>query len=49
MKRIRLISLALAATCVFLSGCASNPATGGKNVVLGSMEGEKKTDRKSVV
>jgi predicted Zn-dependent protease len=46
MKRIRLIPLLLAATCVFVSGCASNPATGGKNVVLGSMDGEKKTVQK---
>jgi len=47
MKRIQLISLFLAATCVFVSGCASNPATGGKNVVLGSMDGEKKTVQKN--
>jgi len=47
MKRIRLLPLLIAATCVFVSGCASNPATGGKNVVLGSMEGEKKTVQKN--
>ena len=46
MKRIRLFPLLFAATCVFVSGCASNPATGGKNVVLGSMDGEKKTVQK---
>ena len=47
MKRTRLIPLLLAASCVFVSGCASNPATGGKNVVLGSMEGEKKNVQKN--
>jgi predicted Zn-dependent protease len=47
MKRNRLIPLLIAATCVFVSGCASNPATGGKNVVMGSMEGEKKTVQKN--
>ncbi|HEU4778884.1 MAG TPA: M48 family metalloprotease [Steroidobacteraceae bacterium] len=46
MKRIRLLPLLLAASAVLLSGCASNPATGGKNVVLGSMDGEKKTVQK---
>ena len=47
MKRIRLFPLLFAATCVFVGGCASNPATGGKNVVLGSMDGEKKTVQKN--
>jgi predicted Zn-dependent protease len=47
MKRTRLIPLLLAASCVLVSGCASNPATGGKNVVLGSMEGEKKSVQKN--
>jgi predicted Zn-dependent protease len=46
MKRISLIAFCLAATTVFVGGCASNPATGGKNVVLGSMDGEKKTVQK---
>jgi predicted Zn-dependent protease len=46
MKRIQLIPLLLAATCVFIAGCGSNPATGGKNVVIGSWEGEKKTTQK---
>src|SRR5688572_24140049 len=46
MKRSHLIALCLAATGVFAAGCASNPATGGKNVVLGSMDGEKKTVQK---
>src|SRR6187551_1783751 len=47
MKRIRLIPLLIAATCVFVAGCSSNPATGGKNVVVGSWEGEKKTTQKN--
>ncbi len=46
MKRIHFLACALAAVYVF-SGCASNPATGGKNVVLGSMDGEKKTVQKN--
>jgi predicted Zn-dependent protease len=46
MKRIQLVPLFIAATCVVLGGCASNPATGGKNVVMGSMDGEKKTVQK---
>jgi predicted small secreted protein len=47
MKRIRLFPLLIAATCVFVAGCSSNPATGGKNVVVGSWEGEKKTTQKN--
>ncbi len=47
MKRTHLFALCLTATCVFVVGCASNPATGGKNVVLGSMEGEKKQVQKN--
>jgi predicted Zn-dependent protease len=47
MKRTRLIFFCLAASSVLFAGCASNPATGGKNVVLGSMEGEKKTTQKN--
>src|SRR6187551_2765001 len=47
MKRIRLIPLLIAATCVFVAGCSSNPATGGKNVVVGSWEGEKKASQKN--
>jgi len=46
MKRIRLFPLLVAATCAYVVGCASNPATGGKNVVVGSWEGEKKTTQK---
>ncbi len=48
MKRNRILLLLLtAATIAFAAGCASNPATGGKNVVLGSMDGEKKTVQKN--
>ena len=46
MNRIRLIPVLVTALCVFAAGCGSNPATGGKNVVLGSWEGEKKTTQK---
>jgi predicted Zn-dependent protease len=46
MKRIQLIVLSLTAATIFIVSCASNPATGGKNVVLGSMDGEKKTVQK---
>jgi predicted Zn-dependent protease len=45
--RTRLILCCLAAMSVFVAGCASNPATGGKNVVLGSMDGEKKNVQKN--
>jgi predicted Zn-dependent protease len=47
MKHIRLFPLLITACCVFAAGCGSNPATGGKNVVLGSWEGEKKTTQKN--
>jgi predicted Zn-dependent protease len=46
MKRSSLIALCVAAVAVYTVGCASNPATGGKNVVMGSMDGEKKTVQK---
>src|SRR6185295_12445367 len=46
MKRIQLIVRSLTAATIFIVSCASNPATGGKNVVLGSMDGEKKTVQK---
>src|SRR6187399_104046 len=46
MKRSSLIALCVAAAAVYTVGCASNPATGGKNVVMGSMDGEKKTVQK---
>lgn len=47
MKRTHFLALCLTATCVFIPGCASNPATGGHDVVLGSMEGEKKQVQKN--
>src|SRR3954471_20625610 len=47
MKHIRLYPLLITAICVFAAGCGSNPATGGKNVVLGSWEGQKKTTQKN--
>src|SRR5215475_2860692 len=46
MKRIQLLVLSMAATTIFIVSCASNPATGGKNVVMGTRDGEKKTVRK---
>jgi predicted Zn-dependent protease len=46
MKRSSLIALCVAAAASCFVGCASNPATGGKNVVMGSMDGEKKTVQK---
>src|SRR6186713_3651527 len=46
MKRSSLLALCVAAAAVYTVGCASNPATGGKNVVMGSMDGEKKTVQK---
>jgi predicted Zn-dependent protease len=47
MKRTTLVPLLITAICVFAAGCGSNPATGGKNVVLGTWEGEKKTTQKN--
>jgi predicted Zn-dependent protease len=42
MKRTRLfIMTAVALTSFALASCATNPATGDQNVVLGSMKGEK--------
>jgi len=47
MKRSQFIVSCLAATATLLvASCSSNPATGGKNVVVGSWEGEKKTTQK---
>jgi predicted Zn-dependent protease len=46
MKRTSLLALCLAAAAVYAAGCASNPATGGKTVVTGTMDGEKKTVQK---
>jgi len=45
-RSIALASLALIAGAL-LSGCASNPATGGSNVVLSSMKGEIESGRKA--
>ena len=47
MKRLPLLVLCLAASAVFVAGCASNPATGGKTVVTGTMDGEKKQTQKN--
>src|SRR6478736_3673820 len=47
MKRTQYLALCLAAATLILSSCASNPATGGHNVVLGTIEGEKKTVQKN--
>jgi predicted Zn-dependent protease len=42
MKRTRLLSLTAATLASLLvASCATNPATGDKNVVLGSMKGER--------
>jgi predicted Zn-dependent protease len=48
MKRTHLFAvIATGAWALFTAGCASNPATGGKNVVVGTMDGEKKTVQKN--
>jgi predicted Zn-dependent protease len=47
MKRMRPILYALMSACVLTSGCVSNPATGGKSVGVGGLEGEKKTVQKN--
>src|SRR6188474_2357184 len=47
MKRLPLLVLCLAASAVFVAGCASNPSTGGKSVGVGGIEGEKKTVQKN--
>src|SRR5262245_23603150 len=46
MKPSSLIALCVAAIAAYAAGRASNPATGGKNVVMGSMDGEKKSVQK---
>ncbi len=46
MKRLKLVSFALAAACTLAAGCVSNPSTGGKSVGMGGLEGEKKTVQK---
>jgi predicted Zn-dependent protease len=45
MQRTRLLIL-LTTACVLAAGCVSNPATGGKSVGVGGMDGEKKTVQK---
>src|SRR4029078_10844181 len=48
MKRTRFLVLTLAAAAGFIvASCSSNPATGGKNVVMGSWEGEKNQTAKN--
>jgi predicted Zn-dependent protease len=42
----RLAIAALVAVAALTSACATNPATGGKNVVLGSMKGEREQARR---
>jgi predicted Zn-dependent protease len=46
MKRMRPFLVLVAATSLLLTGCVSNPATGGKSVGVGGMDGEKKTVQK---
>jgi predicted Zn-dependent protease len=45
MKRL-LAAAALATMAAFASGCATNPANGSKNVVLGTQKGEKEQSRR---
>jgi predicted Zn-dependent protease len=47
MQRTRLYIYLIAATSLFAAGCVSNPATGGKSVGVGGMDGEKKTVQKA--
>ncbi len=47
MKRIRPFLYVLASACVLMTGCVSNPATGGKSVGVGGLDGEKKTVQKN--
>jgi predicted Zn-dependent protease len=46
MKRHFAAVAVLAALAVFASGCATNPATGKQNVVLGTTKGEKEQSRR---
>src|SRR6476619_2198217 len=47
MKRTHFLVLTLAtAASLIVASCSSNPATGGKTVVIGSWEGEKKATQK---
>src|ERR1043165_7475727 len=47
MKRIQLVPYVVAAACLLVCGCVSNPSTGGKSVGVGGLEGEKKTVQKN--
>lgn len=42
----RFLSVLLLSAVALLGGCASNPATGGRNVVMGSMQGEREQARR---
>jgi predicted Zn-dependent protease len=42
---LRTLAIASVAA-LFVAGCASNPATGGKNVVMGTTQGEKEQSRR---
>jgi predicted Zn-dependent protease len=47
MKRPVQALFVLAASCLIGTGCVSNPASGGKSVGVGGLEGEKKTVQKN--
>jgi len=47
MKRPVQALFVLAASCLMATGCVSNPASGGKSVGVGGLEGEKKTVQKN--
>jgi predicted Zn-dependent protease len=46
MQRTSLFTCLIAASALLAAGCVSNPATGGKSVGVGGMDGEKKTVQK---
>src|SRR5688572_31189638 len=46
MQRTSLFTCLIAASSLLAAGCVSNPATGGKSVGVGGMDGEKKTVQK---
>jgi predicted Zn-dependent protease len=47
MKRSVHALFVVSAACLLALGCVSNPATGGKSVGVGGLEGEKKTVQKN--
>jgi predicted Zn-dependent protease len=47
MKRSVHALFVVSAACLLTLGCVSNPATGGKSVGVGGLEGEKKTVQKN--